>query len=199
MSGEKLSFLDLVATCDNFPDVAKNEVLVSWRMSPGGTVIGLLRPPIVEQLIIENQRSQERGLKDTWVIERDGTRFSSISFAPGIADTAKRSAVMKELCERWRDEGVFSDIIGPKAWRSELYPVYLDPLGPHYILDPSSPGEHPNHVLDIERAAAALFGVVTYGIHMTIYEETENGQFRIWVPQRAKTKQTYVSSEVDGF
>ncbi|KAF8798829.1 hypothetical protein BYT27DRAFT_7202539 [Phlegmacium glaucopus] len=48
----------------------------------------------------------------------------------------------------------------------------------------------------MERSASALFGVVTYGVHMSIYEEIaqENGQkqLHIWVPTRALTKPTRV-------
>ncbi|MCJ1312220.1 hypothetical protein MMC25_005894 [Agyrium rufum] len=62
-----------------------------------------------------------------------------------------------------------------KGWRNELYPV----LGSAYGLK-------------IERAASALFGIVTLGVHMTAYTMTSNGM-SIWVPRRAKTKQTFAS------
>lgn len=56
-----------------------------------------------------------------------------------------------------------------------MYPVY-------------GPG---NELLySIERSASPLFGVVTYGVHMTAYTKVD-GQLRIWVPRRSKTKQTY--------
>ncbi|EPQ50852.1 LOC733379 protein-like protein [Gloeophyllum trabeum ATCC 11539] len=42
----------------------------------------------------------------------------------------------------------------------------------------------------MERSACALFGVVTYGVHMTVYEEDERG-VRVWVPTRAKSKPTW--------
>ena len=50
----------------------------------------------------------------------------------------------------------------------------------------------------MERAACKLFGVVTYGVHMTVYEQQKgdvrvdaNG-VRVWVPRRAATKPTCV-------
>jgi hypothetical protein len=76
-------------------------------------------------------------------------------------------------------------------------------MGPRFILNPSLSRPHANerletdksnYAFDIERSASALFGVVTYGIHMTIYEVDEDGIYRIWVPKRAKTKQTCVVS-----
>lgn len=71
-----------------------------------------------------------------------------------------------------RDEGKFRVLRG---WRNELYPVY----GPDGEL-----------LLDIERAASPLFGVVTYGVHMTAYVRAKDG-IKVWVPRRAKNKQTY--------
>jgi len=48
-------------------------------------------------------------------------------------------------------------------------------------------------VFDIERSASCLFGVVTYGVHMTCYTSSPSSSYgiKIWVPRRAKTKSTY--------
>jgi 8-oxo-dGTP pyrophosphatase MutT (NUDIX family) len=62
-----------------------------------------------------------------------------------------------------------------KGWRNELYPVY---------------GPDRNILVNIERAGSALFGILIYGIHMTGYVNTKDG-VKIWVPRRAKNKQTY--------
>jgi isopentenyldiphosphate isomerase len=42
----------------------------------------------------------------------------------------------------------------------------------------------------MERSACALFGVVTYGVHMTVYERDDD-EVRVWVPRRALTKPTF--------
>ncbi|MCJ1369058.1 hypothetical protein MMC20_000266 [Loxospora ochrophaea] len=65
-----------------------------------------------------------------------------------------------------------------KGWRDELYPIY---------------GES-NDLKDytMERAGSALFGIVTYGVHMTVFQRSADGM-KIWVPQRTKSKQTYPS------
>lgn len=39
----------------------------------------------------------------------------------------------------------------------------------------------------LERSACELFGFVTYGVQMTMYTP----DYRIWVPRRSKTKQTW--------
>lgn len=62
-----------------------------------------------------------------------------------------------------------------KGWRNELYPVY---------------GPDRDILVNIERAGSALFGIMIYGIHMTGYVNTKDG-LKIWVPRRAKNKQTY--------
>lgn len=69
-------------------------------------------------------------------------------------------------------------------WRGELYAVF---------------GEGGEEVFRIERSASPLFGVVTYGVHLTAYTITNSSddsaqsekQMKIWVPRRSKTKQTY--------
>ncbi|KAG9725397.1 hypothetical protein KCU73_g13171, partial [Aureobasidium melanogenum] len=46
-------------------------------------------------------------------------------------------------------------------------------------------------LFSIERAASALFGIVTYGIHMTAYTKSASDELKIWTPRRSKTKSTY--------
>lgn len=75
----------------------------------------------------------------------------------------------------WRENKEFKVLEG---WRNELYPVY----GPGDLL-----------LYSIERTAAALLGVVTYGAHMTAYvksPESSHG-IKLWVPRRASGKHTY--------
>ena len=71
-----------------------------------------------------------------------------------------------------RKQSVFKVLDG---WRDELYPIY----GPGRRL-----------ILEMERSATPLFGVVTYGVHMTGFVRTDGGM-KIWVPRRSATKQTY--------
>lgn len=75
-----------------------------------------------------------------------------------------------------------------------MYPVYRNPFGVHdYYPENDSDEGLGNYAFEMERAACALFGVVTYGIHMTIYEGIASSpQVKFWIPTRAKTKQTWV-------
>lgn len=67
-----------------------------------------------------------------------------------------------------------------KGWRNEKYPIY---------------GPGGQFLLDMERSASPLFGIVAYGVHLTAYVGDKDGDgdegLRIWVPRRSRTKQTF--------
>jgi hypothetical protein len=77
-----------------------------------------------------------------------------------------------------------------------MYPVYADPFGVHDHPDNGGKEENLNYAFEMERSACALFGVVTYGVHMSIYDEivqTDGSKaMRVWVPTRSLTKPTRV-------
>ncbi|KAJ6619234.1 NUDIX hydrolase domain-like protein [Mycena sp. CBHHK59/15] len=199
-----LSYLDLVNICANvrighpspLPSPFDSEQLVPLHLTnvPNSPIIGLLRPEIVELFDAENQRSRAHNRQEVWDgISIPGLR-PRVSFHASFDTHAKRTAVMKEMCERWRDSGLCPDIIGPKKWRDELYPVYRDPFGVHdYPNGASGEAEQSlNFAFELERAACALFGIITYGVHMSMYQEVAGDMgeknLRIWVPTRASTK-----------
>jgi len=208
-----LSFLDLINICDNtrirqaspLPSPFDSELLVPLYLSesPDSPVIGLLRPVIISQLQLEKDRSHGLGQQAVWAFGEPDSRLRRgngssdgwVSFQNWLDTPAKRTAALKEICERWRDARLFDDVCGPEKWRDEMYPVYGDPFGLHDHLDTAVPGQKLNFAFEMERSACALFGVVTYGVHMSIFEEVDvEGQksLYVWVPTRALTKQTYV-------
>ena len=94
---------------------------------------------------------------------------------PGPSDIApNQEELIRATLEEARDVKAF-DIL--KGWRNELYPIYgpIDPL---------------KKVVSMERGGSPLFGINSYGVHMTVYVQTEEGM-KIWVPRRVKNKQTY--------
>jgi hypothetical protein len=147
-----------------------------------------------------------------------------IAFAPVLASgsPAARTRALAETLERWRANankgdgdsagaGAFAEVIGGSRWRSEWYDVYLAPGGALRTddgRDPLTLVEVPTtsdsesssgfgaYVFSMERSACALFGVVTYGVHMTVYEQKGDADdeipVRVWVPRRAATKPTCV-------
>ncbi|KAG2020408.1 nudix hydrolase 20, variant 3 [Coprinopsis cinerea AmutBmut pab1-1] len=214
-----LSYLQVVDLCDNVdlrrdaPDFlydAKFDVteqLIPFALTEDidSPIIGLLRPPIVKELIADNARNRQQGTPEVWNLRLEPSEHRTlsngrsvgpcISFQSWLDDHEKRTAAMKEICERWRDTGLFSEVCGPTKWRNEMYPIYADPFGAHDHPTAPLPDRPLNYVFEMERSACALFGVITYGVHMTIYEHNvdDDGQtnLKIWVPTRALTKPTW--------
>ena len=203
------TFLQILAQCDNHrlgaPDT---DHAVPWLLFPtrAAPAVGLLRPAVVQQLRAEADAATATGAASPWAF---GENDSWVSFAAHIATPAARTRVMRELCARWRDTGLWPDEVGPRKWRAELYPVYRSPFGPRdapapkdgeevYGESEDEDGDTTNYAFAMERAAAGLFGIVTYGVHMNVYEEVprapdaprEEG-YAMWVARRAATKQTW--------
>lgn len=88
------------------------------------------------------------------------------------SNMAERNRILHETLIQERAMDTFKLL---RNWRGEVFPVY----GPGKEL-----------VLSIERAAAPLFGVVTYGVQLLAYQDTAEG-YKIWVARRAKTKSTF--------
>ncbi|KAH8651489.1 thiamine pyrophosphokinase-related protein-like protein [Tricladium varicosporioides] len=98
------------------------------------------------------------------------------------ATEKERSAAVAATCAYWRSNKTFEVLSG---WRNELYPVY---------------GRNNELLFNVERSASPLFGVVTYGIHMSCFvtmtneEQEKEGSkfnFKMWIPRRSSKKQTY--------
>ncbi|GJE93476.1 nudix hydrolase domain-containing protein [Phanerochaete sordida] len=187
------SYLQLVEACDNFSPTRSAEKLVPWRLTadPSAPALGLLRPSIVAQLRAENARAAPG--EEPFAFALDGPA-PCVGFASWADTPAKRSGALAALLARWRDEGLHAGVIGPRKWRGELYPVFRRPFGVHDApRDDSAAGDGGNYAFCMERAACALFGVVTYGVHMNVFVKDGAGPAgcRVWVPKRAKTKQTW--------
>ncbi|KAJ3553337.1 hypothetical protein NM688_g3668 [Phlebia brevispora] len=206
------SFLSIVGRCDNFrihPVLQeqtgfRTEEVVTFRLDtkPSSAAIGLLRSVIVEKLLAENALVPE-GQAAFAIFNSNGK--TAVSFADWVNTPAKKTRVMVDLCKKWRDQGLFEGVIGPKKWRNEMYPVYRNPFGKHDSpreeeLESLGDANTRNFAFMMERSSCALFGVVTYGVHLTIYAEDKEG-CKIWVPTRSRTKPTwpgYLDNSVAG-
>lgn len=167
--------LDLVKECDNFPYPDK-------------------QPKVHEELTSTYYQFKtidcdaSLGYIPSWVVERmpwskackidDTSRTVLLGGGPESSPSGQTGSVqswtkpLEEIVNTARAQETFKVLAG---WRNELYPVY---------------GPHRRVVMDVERAASALLGIVTYGVHMTVYVNSSEG-IKIWAPRRAKTKQTY--------
>ena len=104
-----------------------------------------------------------------WRIDREDKTVTLLGGSQSELDTA-----IAKQADLERRRGHFKVVAG---WRDELYAAY---------------DSGRRLLLNMERSASSLFGIVTYGIHMTGYVK-EADEIKIWVPQRAKNKSTYPS------
>lgn len=189
------SFLPLVEHCDNFKHADYRDELALFCLSGDASSlaapIGLLWPEVVQALQDDNNEAKNEGNEPSWTFISDpkiSGRVTHVHFTSHLADRATRSAALATTCTRWRDSGKFAETIGGRQWRNELYPIYAQPFL----------GFSPDNVAcAVERSAAALFGIVTYGVHMTVFQRPApgmEGEFMVWVPTRARTKPTCVFS-----
>jgi hypothetical protein len=211
------SLVSVLDACDNFRPHLSPEPLVPFLLAPETRpAIGLLRPPVVAALIADNAWRGTHGHPLAWDIPAYGADAPPyIAFAPALArgSPAARTIVLAETLERWRADanagegedaaGAFAGVIGGTRWRAEFYDVYavpgsalrVDNRDPLTLRDESTSWQGSGYVFSMERSACALFGVVTYGVHMTVYEGDVNvdaNVVRVWVPRRATTKPTCV-------
>lgn len=101
---------------------------------------------------------------------------TSVSFISRLDTIELRNAAIASILENWKKTSKFAIL---KGWRDELYTVYDQNHAPY---------------LRIERAGAALFGVVTYGVHIVGYvpaNEELDVSLRFWIPRRSPNKPTF--------
>ncbi|SMY27776.1 unnamed protein product [Zymoseptoria tritici ST99CH_1A5] len=170
-SGPK-SNLDLVNECDNFPYYQTDPKLFFAHINTYYALYVKDYPEAELGYILPSVAEVFRGLPDWKISDED----RSLTLVTGTTEQ-ERSKVVEATIRAMHATGHFEVL---SKWRDELYPVY----GPKGEL-----------LFSMERSASALFGIVTYGCHMTAYvkSKTDEGKegIKIWVPKRAVSKQTY--------
>lgn len=167
-SGPK-SYLDLIDECDNFPYYQNNPDLFFAHVGTYYALYILEYPETELGYVLPSVAMVFKGLPH-WKVD-DADR--SLTLITG-ANEEERSEAVAFTTSAMRKTGHFKVLDG---WRDELYPVY----GPNGDL-----------LFSMERAASALFGIVSYGCHLTAYTKTgAEDEMKIWVARRSATKQTY--------
>ena len=131
------------------------------HLEEGSGPYGYIRQSVMEKMPWDH---------NAWQI--DGEK-RHIMPAPKLC-THPQEKVIKETLENAKAGDTFQVL---KGWRNELYPIY----GSYSSKKP---------IVSMERAGSALFGINSYGVHMTVYVNDPQGM-KIWVPRRARNKQTY--------
>ncbi|KFY60604.1 hypothetical protein V497_03490 [Pseudogymnoascus sp. VKM F-4516 (FW-969)] len=175
MSAPK-SNLDLVNDSDCFPYAEKDpkahaELMstlftLTWDDGVNKLPIGLMTENVLNKLV-----KTPVAVKGELEVRRDLREVCVFQ----EKTEKERSEWVASTTAYWRDNKEFEILEG---WRNELFPVY----GPNNEL-----------LYSVERCAAALLGVVTYGTHMMAYVKSPESSYgiKLWVPRRARNKQTY--------
>jgi len=166
------SNLDLVNECDNFPHYQTNPNLFFAHINTYYALYVKGYPDDELGYVLPSVANVFKGLPD-WTLSEEERSLT----LDGGATVAERSKIVEGTCKAMKATGHFKVL---DKWRDELYPVY----GPKGKL-----------LFNMERSATSLFGVVTYGSHLTAYTRTRDAedveQIKIWVARRSPTKSTY--------
>ncbi|KAL5497787.1 hypothetical protein ACEPAH_2718 [Sanghuangporus vaninii] len=187
------SLLPVIGRCDNFrvSENIQNLALFCLSDSPDSVAapVGLLWPEVVQALREDNVLAENEGRHPSWAFLTSQSlgQITHVYFSLHLTTRESRSAALAQTCIRWRDSDIFAETVAVNKWRNELYPIYKHPF---YGLSEE------NVACTIERAASSLFGIVTYGVHMTVFQRPNpsagaDREWMIWVPTRAKTKPTW--------
>ncbi|KAJ7035943.1 hypothetical protein C8F04DRAFT_1097159 [Mycena alexandri] len=172
-----LSYLDIVNLCGNarvgvappIPSEFDSEPLVPFYLSPapGSPVISLLRPQIIEVLRAENVRNEGKliwaGLDGS-----DVTQARKISFDASLDTHTKRTAAMRRCANAGAIQGFSLTLLGRRSGGRRCI---RDAFGVDYPGGDAAEESTLNFAFQMERVAAALFGVITYDVRMSTYQE----------------------------
>ncbi|KAK0661209.1 hypothetical protein QBC41DRAFT_383145 [Cercophora samala] len=166
---ERKSFLEIVNSCDNFPVPQQG---LQKYIDAINSFYHLLIPPVNQPigLVVPSVATAFRGLEG-WKLDESSTP-KTLTLVDGT-DGASRTAVVEKTMHRFRDKKTFSIL---SRWRNELKPVY------------GSCGEL---LFKLDRAAAPLLGVVSYGIHLTAFTRSNNNPIKVWVQKRSQSTAFY--------
>ncbi|KAI9368466.1 thiamine pyrophosphokinase-related protein [Aspergillus egyptiacus] len=161
------SYLDLVNECDRFPYYHDDPSFYNFHMEDYHTFqvkgCGSILGYMRNDVVEDFEFDDE-----IWEVD---SRDRVVKLLAGPSPAERTNAVVQTL-KKAVERKVFSVLDG---WRNEMYPVF---------------GPNGEFLLEMERSASPLFGIVSYGVHATAYVEDENG-LKLWIPRRSRTKQTY--------
>lgn len=138
------TFQKVIDRVDNYRVDPPTETLYKFILHPSAQssepsspiVIGYIRAPVLP-LLPDSVFAVSHSSK-------------TVQFDDSLDSFNKRSEAVANLCTQWRDEGKFSETIGGRLWRNELYTVYWNPF------------KRGDAAFAMERVCCALFGLVTY-------------------------------------
>ncbi|KAF2492186.1 thiamine pyrophosphokinase-related protein-like protein [Lophium mytilinum] len=161
------SNLDLIEECDSFP-YYQTDPVAYFASIDTYYQLRVADHDYPLGYVLPSVAEIFRGLS-SWTLDDDER---TLTLTAGNT-AAERSEVVMRTVVAMRETGHFKVL---SKWRNELYPVY---------------GKNRELLFDVERCASPLLGIVTYGVHLVAYVKGKDGSLKLWIPRRARTKQTY--------
>ena len=164
------SNLDLVNDCDRFPYKETDPVGYAKALSSLYTFHHSGSSDEAPSGYILDWVVERMPWGERWLIDHDRKTVLpalNTSFQASAKDLTK---LIEETLLSAKEKGKFEIL---KRWRNELYPV-----------------TGLSSDISMERDGSPLFGINTYGVHMTAYTQGPGGM-KIWVPRRQAHKSTY--------
>jgi 8-oxo-dGTP pyrophosphatase MutT (NUDIX family) len=191
------SYISIVNACDTFPatgtraHAAAVSCLICFRVaSHPAQTLGYVLPDVAAAFAADAEPAGGGGGGGgggAWLLDATD-RTLTLTAGTGAATEeqarAARTAAVAATLARMRASRRFAVL---DKWRDEQYLVYGAAAEEG---DAARPAEL---LFTVERAAAALLGVVTYGVHMTAFSRAGPGPdgIKVWVARRSRTKQTF--------
>lgn len=105
-----------------------------------------------------------------WVIDHD-KRFLILTSA---SDFDTRTRLVRNTIRQDHD---ISKVPALSYWKNEEFPLYYPPTG--------------ENVLDMDGWGVDMFGIISHSVHMTGWARQLDGDIKIWVLRRARTKMSF--------
>ncbi|CAE1236823.1 unnamed protein product [Acanthosepion pharaonis] len=128
-----------------------------------GQQVGLIRPDIWQNL---------KSYTDIFHLEMSSSQ--SVIHLKNLGDVSERSKQFAAFMIKLRDKNIFTTLRG---WRNEQYSV--------------RPTFNASKLMDLERSAVCLFGIISYGTHLNGYTYSEDGSLQMWLGKRSSKKQCW--------
>lgn len=158
----KRDFMGIIRKCNNFGrQDSSRSKCLPFVID--GQQVGLIRPDIWENL---------KPYTDIFHLEMSSSQ--SVVHLKNLGDVSERSKQFAAFMIKLRDKNIFTTLRG---WRNEQYSV--------------KPTFNASKLMDLERSAVCLFGIISYGTHLNGYTYSEDGSLQMWIGKRSSTKQSW--------
>ncbi|KAL4811902.1 NUDIX hydrolase domain-like protein [Aspergillus spinulosporus] len=177
------SLLHIVRECDNFPYLTGDLALYkgtlqnyyAFKVSGCPHTLGHVPNDIMHAFDFSSSGWTVNHQTQELILGASLTPNSTTSSCPGTTETL--TSLMESTLHRMSQSPHPQLSRLSRSWRNETFPI-----------------RHPGTkeiLLEIERSASALFGILTSGVQLTCYVDDPDRGLLLWIARRSLTKQTY--------